>query len=73
VPASIGSEAKSGADTADAGASANAVDPSMPHMAAPVTHESLLAEVMGVIRRDARGISHDLESLIEKAEKHFGL
>jgi hypothetical protein len=73
VPASSGSEAKSGAGTAAAGASADAIDPSAPHVSAPVTHESLLSEVMGVIRRDARGISHALESLIEKAEKHFGL
>jgi hypothetical protein len=73
VPASVGSEAKSGADTAAPGASADAIDPSAPHVSAPVTHESLLSEVMGVIRRDARGISHALESLIEKAEKHFGL
>ena len=43
------------------------------HTALAVTHESLLSEFVAVVKRDARGISHHLESLIDKAEKHFGL
>lgn len=38
-----------------------------------VTHESFLTELMAVVRRDCRGISHSLEGLMAKAEKHFGL
>lgn len=45
-----------------------------PEPTAPaVTHESFLSEFAAVVKRDARGISHHLEALIAKAEKHFGL
>lgn len=44
-----------------------------PDYVTPVTCESFLAELMPVVRRDARGISHALESLLEKSEKYFGL
>lgn len=42
--------------------------------AAPtVTHESLLTELVGAVKKCARGVSHEIEDLIAKAEKHFGL
>lgn len=45
-----------------------------PEPTAPVvTHESFLSELVAVVKHDARGISHHLEALITKAEKHFGL
>lgn len=40
---------------------------------AVVTSESLLADLVKVVRRDASGISHALNELLAKAEKHFGL
>ncbi|WP_147411959.1 hypothetical protein [Ralstonia pseudosolanacearum] len=38
-----------------------------------VTHESLLTELVGAVKKCARGVSHEIEDLIAKAEKHFGL
>lgn len=49
------------------------IDPAAPHEPAPVTHESLLTEFVEAVRRDARGISNHIESLLEKAAHHFGL
>lgn len=51
----------------------DAVDPNIANIPAPVTHESLLTEFVAAVRRDARGISNHLESLLEKAAHHFGL
>jgi len=49
------------------------IDPAAPHIPEAVTHGSLLTEFVAAIRRDARGISNHLESLLEKAAHHFGL
>lgn len=38
-----------------------------------ITHESLLIELVGAVKKCARGVSHEIEDLIAKAEKHFGL
>jgi hypothetical protein len=62
----------SDAQTEAQAAQPEAVDPAAT-VATTVTHESLLGELMGVVKRDCRGISRDLEGLIEKAAKHFGL
>jgi hypothetical protein len=49
------------------------IDPATPYVPTPVTHESLLTEFVEAVKRDARGISRDIESLLEKAAHHFGL
>lgn len=42
--------------------------------AAPtVTHESLLTELVGAVKKCARGVSHEIEDILSRAEKHFGL
>ena len=38
-----------------------------------VTHESLLTELVGAVKKCARGVSHEIEDVLARAEKHFGL
>lgn len=47
--------------------------PVVEQSAPTVTHESLLSELVGAVKKCARGVSHEIEDLIAKAEKHFGL
>ncbi|HEY6019475.1 MAG TPA: hypothetical protein VIY48_06130 [Candidatus Paceibacterota bacterium] len=61
-------------DPASAPAPERAPEPDPAAVHTPVvTHESFLTELMAVVRRDCRGISHSLEGLMAKAEKHLGL
>ena len=38
-----------------------------------VTHESLLTELVSAVKKCARGVSHEIEDILARAEKHFGL
>lgn len=38
-----------------------------------VTHESLLTELVAAVKKCARGVSHEIEDVLARAEKHFGL
>lgn len=49
------------------------VQPVAEQAAPSVTHESLLTALVGAVKKCARGVSHEIEDLIAKAEKHFGL
>jgi hypothetical protein len=70
-PLGNGESAADGAH-GEVAASATTVDPAATHEL-PVTHESFLAEIVAAVRRDCQGISHHINELLAKAEKHFGL
>jgi hypothetical protein len=72
IPAATIAQVESVAEVAVDLAEEKPVDPAQV-VQAVVTSESLLAELVAVVRRDASGISHSINDLLSKAEKHFGL